>query len=93
MAPEAMLGARDVDHEVDVYAAGIALLELTTGRSGPGAPDEKVDLDGVDPRILDVVAKSTGLRAGSRSDSAGVMARELARARPKGLFRRVFGRR
>jgi serine/threonine-protein kinase len=78
MAPEQALGQKDLDHRVDVYAAGVILYECLTGE----LPFKAVNLYALVRRIVDAPLVPPGeLREGLPEGLEAVVLKALARER------------
>jgi serine/threonine protein kinase len=78
-APEQYEGVPDLDHRADLYALGVMMYQMLTGRLPRGAnyktPSQFV---GVDPRIDAVVAKAMANDRDDRYQSAAEIAADLS---------------
>lgn len=90
--PEAKRGVKHVDARVDVFAAGIVLLELTTGECAPKSHDADWRPRSVDPAIDPIIRTSTAFDRADRYPDAAAMHAALRAVRPRGLLRRLFGK-
>ena len=84
MAPESFQGAGHVDHRADIYAVGVMLYQMLTGRLPRGrfAPPSSV-VRGLDKRLDSIVDKALQTEPGMRYSSASEMQAEIARVTPK----------
>ena len=95
IAPEQILGARDVDARADIWSLGATLYHLVTGR--PPFPEPNVDalfgrilsgqpppLDGMPPVLANTIARAMSRDPAARFASAGEFALAV-RARPPDL--------
>jgi len=94
MAPEQVRGSEDVDHRADIYAAGIILYEMLTGRiayDGPSVqsvlvsimtqdpPPPRAVRPDIPPALETVILKAIARNPADRYGSATQMAVDLAR--------------
>jgi len=78
VAPEALAGGGAVDHRVDLYAAGVMLYQMLTGRLPRGAftPPSKLFPE-IDPRLDRIVRHAMASDPQDRQASASVLRSEL----------------
>jgi serine/threonine protein kinase len=91
--PEAERGSKHVDARADVFATGIVLMELLTGQRPPKTYEAGWVAPAVDPSVDAIVRRCTALDPAHRYASAAELHAALAAVRPRGVFRRLFGRR
>ena len=77
MAPEQWENPATVDHRADVYALGVMLYELITGRLPLGHFDPPSVLADAAPRVDDIVMKAMQSNADSRYQTAREVADDL----------------
>lgn len=77
MAPEQWNDPHNVDHRADIYALGVMLYELVTGRLPLGHFDPPSVLAGADTRVDDIVMKSMQSSLESRYQAASDLAADL----------------
>ena len=77
MAPEQWNDPHNVDHRADLYALGVMLYELVTGRLPLGHFDPPSVLSGADSRIDDIVMRAMQSSLDSRYQQASELADDL----------------
>jgi len=79
MAPEMMvLGSRDVDQRVDVYAVGVMLYHMLTGKVPHGMFElPSMQVPGLDPRYDGIIAKAMREDPDQRYQSVGELRSDL----------------
>jgi serine/threonine-protein kinase len=92
MAPEQIRAAGDVDQRVDIYALGVVLFQMLTGRlpfagGNPGevvqahlsqpAPNPRTLLPDLPVRVADAVLRALAKDPGERYQTAGALASEV----------------
>lgn len=77
MAPEQWENPHTVDHRADIYALGVMLYELVTGRLPLGHFDPPSVLAGADPAVDAIVMKAMQSNADSRYQHASDIATDL----------------
>jgi predicted Ser/Thr protein kinase len=78
MAPESFILGAAVDHRADIYAVGVMLYQMLTGRLPQGVfklPSEQVE--GLDPRFDEIIAKAMREEREQRYQSAREMRQDL----------------
>ena len=79
VAPEVLEGTETPDHRVDLYAVGVMLYQLLTGRVPRGAFEPPSGLaSGIDPRLDAIVARAMAANPDRRHHSAAELRGELA---------------
>jgi polar amino acid transport system permease protein/polar amino acid transport system substrate-binding protein len=69
MAPEAAEGARDIDHRADIYAVGVVLYELLTGKRPRGEYVPASRCIPVDARIDPIISRALAQKPADRFSS------------------------
>ncbi len=78
LAPEALIPGVDLDHRVDIYAVGVMLYHMLTGKVPYGAFEmPSFQIPGMDPRLDTIVAKAMRESPDNRYRSADAMRRDL----------------
>ena len=78
MAPEAMVGAANADHRADIYAVGVMLYQMLTGRLPRGKYDPPSRIvPGLDTRLDRIVDRTLQPKPESRYASAREMSAAL----------------
>lgn len=77
IAPEALITGLQVDHRADLYAVGVMLYNMLTGRVPRGVFAPASKLAGTDPRIDAVVTKAMQTERDDRYQSALELRRDL----------------
>ena len=78
LAPEVLLFGTEVDHRADLYAVGVMLYHMLTGRVPYGAFEmPSFQIPGLDPRLDTIVAKAMREDPGLRYQSAEAMRQDL----------------
>lgn len=79
VAPEVLEGAGTPDHRVDLYAVGVMLYQLLTGKVPRGAFEPPSGLvPGIDPRLDGIVARAMAANPDRRHGSAAELRGELS---------------
>ncbi len=78
LAPEALEGEGELDHRADLYAVGVMLYEMLTGKIPRGAwsPPSEVK-PGIDPRFDELVDRAMNADPDSRFQSASEISEQL----------------
>ncbi|MBL9150954.1 MAG: protein kinase [Verrucomicrobiales bacterium] len=80
VAPEALESGRTVDHRADLYAVGVMLYQLLTGKLPRGSfQPPSVLVPDIDPRIDDIVTKATASDPDYRYPTASAIRADLDR--------------
>ncbi|MCB1205378.1 MAG: serine/threonine protein kinase [Verrucomicrobiae bacterium] len=78
LAPEALLFGTEVDHRADLYAVGVMLYHMLTGRVPYGAFEmPSFQIPGLDPRLDTIVAKAMREDPGLRYQTAEALRQDL----------------
>jgi serine/threonine protein kinase len=78
LAPEALVFGMEIDHRADVYAVGVMLYHMLTGRVPYGAFEmPSFQVPGLDPRLDTIVAKAMREDPAHRYQSAEAMRHDL----------------
>ncbi|MFK7820619.1 MAG: serine/threonine-protein kinase, partial [Planctomycetaceae bacterium] len=89
MAPEQWNDPHNVDHRADIYALGVMLYELITGRLPLGHFDPPSVLAGADARVDEIVMKAMQSSLDSRYQTASQLAEDLGSLNPVGSAQSV----
>ncbi|WP_294390011.1 bifunctional serine/threonine-protein kinase/formylglycine-generating enzyme family protein [Prosthecobacter sp.] len=78
MAPESLMLGSAVDHRADIYAVGVMLYQMLTGKLPQGMFElPSLLVPGLDPRYDDIIAKALREDRDARYPSIGEMRRDL----------------
>jgi len=78
LAPESLVFGTEIDHRADVYAVGVMLYHMLTGRVPYGVFEmPSFQIPGMDPRLDTIIAKAMRESPAHRYQSADAMREEL----------------